>query len=272
MKIKKKYLLKFAILVIITFIFSNLFQLIIMNKIAYNKKCLETIKIDKVIIKPFCSCYNRAKEYILLEIYLNKTNSQKKKSSKNVVFYSVNHITELSAIKLKRHLYEINEKEMADFKSTCDLYNNLRRGKRQKIISFSLYGTDPRYSINLKNIAKRLRFLNYTSRIYYDKSMSQNFRCRLECLYGDVIDFCNVNKFSINLDFLNKSRHEIDISYMHKMMWRFLPIGDSFVEIFMSRDTDSFLSKREIDSVDVWLKSNNIGHIMRGNYFLNKIK
>ncbi len=47
------------------------------------------------------------------------------------------------------------------------------------------------------------------------------------------------------------------------MMWRWFPISDDFVDIFSSRDSDSTLIQREKDSVDVWLKSNNLFHIMR---------
>ncbi|RMZ93791.1 hypothetical protein BpHYR1_019801, partial [Brachionus plicatilis] len=60
----------------------------------------------------------------------------------------------------------------------------------------------------------------------------------------------------------NKVRN---LNYVHSMMWRFLPIGDTFVDMFMSRDLDSQILQREVDSVQEWLKSDNIGHIMRDN-------
>ena len=47
------------------------------------------------------------------------------------------------------------------------------------------------------------------------------------------------------------------------MKWRWLPIGDSFVDAFSSRDSDSFILQREVDSVKLWLKSDKVGHIMR---------
>ncbi len=49
------------------------------------------------------------------------------------------------------------------------------------------------------------------------------------------------------------------------MTWRYLPLGDSFVEFMASRDIDSSLIEREIDSVNVWLNSNTLFHVMRGN-------
>ena len=48
-------------------------------------------------------------------------------------------------------------------------------------------------------------------------------------------------------------------------------MADDFVDIFSSRDTDSTLIQREIDSVDVWLKSYNLFHIMRDNPYHNTV-
>lgn len=36
------------------------------------------------------------------------------------------------------------------------------------------------------------------------------------------------------------------------------------VDVFSSRDTDSYILQRELDSVNVWLSSDKPGHIMRG--------
>ena len=52
---------------------------------------------------------------------------------------------------------------------------------------------------------------------------------------------------------------------MHAMKWRFIPVGDSFLEAFMSRDSDSMVTQRELSSVNVWLNSSMAGYIMKGN-------
>lgn len=52
------------------------------------------------------------------------------------------------------------------------------------------------------------------------------------------------------------------------MTRRWLPIGDSFVDYFGSRDTDGWISERETDSVKVWLDSNTPFHVMRGCFIL----
>jgi len=51
---------------------------------------------------------------------------------------------------------------------------------------------------------------------------------------------------------------------MNAMKWRWFPINDRFVDAFMSRDSESLIIQREVDSVNVWLQSDKVGHIMRG--------
>lgn len=48
------------------------------------------------------------------------------------------------------------------------------------------------------------------------------------------------------------------------MTYRWIPMGDSFIDFVASRDTDAWISQREIDSVNVWLNSNTLFHVMRG--------
>jgi hypothetical protein len=122
--------------------------------------------------------------------------------------------------------------------------------------------------VNLVKTASKLH-PDWILRVYYDKSIDLTIKCKIECLKHDQ----NTNKLLDNVDFC--SAHAIpvkqtfdktwDASYMHAMMWRWLPIGDSFVDVFSSRDLDSHLLQREVDAVNAWLKSNSVGHIMRGN-------
>jgi hypothetical protein len=135
---------------------------------------------------------------------------------------------------------------------TCNLYNSLRRGMNQKIIAYSLYGQNRLYYQHLTNITKLIKTLypGWIIRIYHDNTI----KCEIQCeLNDDIVDFCNVEKLP------NKT-----VNYIHKMMWRWLPIGDSFVDVFNSRDSDSLILQREVDSVQHWLKSNKSAHIMRG--------
>jgi hypothetical protein len=150
------------------------------------------------------------------------------------------------------------------------MYNVLRRGKHQKVIGYSLYGKNKFYYDKLKNLTKQINqfYPGWIMRVYYDDSIDQSIICEIECARKsdepnaeliDNVDFCNVNRLRLKLN----EDVEVNANYTHKMKWRWFPIGDSFVDIFSSRDSDSFILQREVDSVNVWLNSDKVGHIMR---------
>ena len=47
------------------------------------------------------------------------------------------------------------------------------------------------------------------------------------------------------------------------LFWRFLPLSGDDVNIVLSRDCDSRISKREIDAINEWISSDKDFHIMR---------
>ncbi len=169
-----------------------------------------------------------------------------------------------SNLKIKKinNVFTVDEESFEEtFSFSCDLYKTLRRGKKQNIISYSLYGKNKRYYNLIKQIIKLSKNLypNWIIRIYYDDSIDKNIICEIEC-QTDNTDFCNVNKLPVQ----NSFHLTWNASFILGSMWRFLPVGDSFVNAFMSRDLDSMIYEREIDSVNVWYnKSNKYGHIMR---------
>ncbi|CAF0858725.1 unnamed protein product [Brachionus calyciflorus] len=146
---------------------------------------------------------------------------------------------------------------------TCDLFRSIKRGPNQKIISYSLYGKDEFYYKLITNLTQRVSevYPDYVMRIYHDDSIDKSIICQLECSNSHV-EFCDINKIPLSLNDLNKV---LNLDYIHAMMWRFLPIGDSFVDLFMSRDTDSVILQREVDAVQEWIDSEHKGHIMRDN-------
>jgi len=175
-----------------------------------------------------------------------------------------------------KYLYKITNDEFQRLNLTCGMYNSLRRGKSQKVLAFALYGNDTFFYDKLRVIAKQVRELysDWSIRVYHDNSIKKSIICEIECAIEknrplDIADFCNIENDTrlapINLNDLNKKLS--NFSYIHAMKWRWLPLGDSFVEAVSSRDTDSFLLQREVDSVSVWTKSNKVGHIMRGWFF-----
>ena len=124
-------------------------------------------------------------------------------------------------------------------------------------------GTNKIYYRYLKDIVKNAKKLypDWVVRIYHDNSLSTKEICDLECFqsgstFYDNVDFCNIDRLGLNF--------RIDLQSMIRTFWRWLPVGDQFVDVVLSRDTDSCLIQREFDAVDEWLKSNKLFHIMRG--------
>lgn len=116
----------------------------------------------------------------------------------------------------------------------------------KKVISFSLWGNDPKYTIGAIKNAK------------LTKSIFPNWECWVYC--GESVD-------SKIIDSLEKENAKIIIKKENGpwtgTFWRFETIADPDVEIFISRDTDSRLSKREFYAVEEWEKSKNLFHVMR---------
>jgi len=114
-----------------------------------------------------------------------------------------------------------------------------------KIISFSLWGENPKYCVGaIKNA-------ELANQIYPD------WKCRFYC--GQNTDpkcLDELSKFTNCELFIMDSAGD-----WYGMFWRFFAAdGDDTV---ISRDTDSRLNIREKDAVDAWLESDKNFHIMR---------
>jgi hypothetical protein len=119
----------------------------------------------------------------------------------------------------------------------------------KKIISFSLYGDDSKYTLGMLcnvEIAKIL-FEDWICRIYYGNSVPKQ-------IIEQLSEYDNVELVKMEEDGKN--------SYM---MWRFLPVDDDDVEIMLSRDADSRLSIREKVCVDIFENSNCGFHSIQDN-------
>lgn len=115
-----------------------------------------------------------------------------------------------------------------------------------KIIAFSLYGSNPRYSIGaIKNVEIAANLLpEWRCRIYYDESVPKNY---IETL-----------KSFNNVDMIKWERSEI-----YGVFWRFYPFFESDSNICISRDTDSRITEREVRCLNEWLESDKSFHIIR---------
>jgi len=113
-----------------------------------------------------------------------------------------------------------------------------------KVIAFSLWGTNPKYTIGaIKNaeLAKEI-YPDWQVWIYVSEDVEPHIIDKLIALD------CNV---------LNMGKGD-----WNGMFWRFEPAANPGITL-ISRDTDSRLSLREKAAVDEWLDSDKDFHIMR---------
>lgn len=118
-----------------------------------------------------------------------------------------------------------------------------------KVVSFSLWGSDEYYTIGM---------LKNTDLV---KQYYPHFEC-----------WIYIHKPSVPVDIINKLSKKDNVKIFFKegnlkttkpMMWRFEPITDKNVEIFLSRDSDSRIFQREVVAVQEWIQSDKLLHIMR---------
>ena len=123
----------------------------------------------------------------------------------------------------------------------------------KKIISFSLWGNNPKYTIGaIKNaeLAKTI-YPDWICRFYCGKSVPSDIIEKLKT-YNNV----EVIEMEENGDWTG-------------MFWRFYACEDS--DVMISRDTDSRLNLREKNAVDEWLTSDKDFHIMRDHPYHNTL-
>lgn len=114
-----------------------------------------------------------------------------------------------------------------------------------KLISFSLFGNDPKYVVGLfRNIElKTLIYPDWDIIVYYDNSVASGVLEKLKA-YGVIL-------------------RDMTKSGILAPSWRFVVNNEEGCERFIIRDADSRLSYREAHAVKEWEDSNKILHIMR---------
>jgi len=116
-----------------------------------------------------------------------------------------------------------------------------------KIISFSLWGSDPKYTVGaIKNakLAKEI-YPGWICRFYCANDVPNPIIFQLE-------DMDNVEVIMVD-----------EVGSWKFTTQRFLAIDDPEVKIIIFRDTDSRLNSREQEAVTKWLQSNKSLHIMK---------
>jgi len=121
----------------------------------------------------------------------------------------------------------------------------------KKIISFSLWGDDPKYCVGALRNAElaAIHYPDWECRFYIPGIISTN-----GALYRTVITLSEMD----NSEVLMTS----DPAGWHGMFWRFLPASEDSVDVFISRDCDSRLSAREASAVNEWLSGPHLVHSM----------
>lgn len=123
----------------------------------------------------------------------------------------------------------------------------------KKIISFSIWGSNPKYTLSAEtniDLAAEL-YPGWTCRFYVDETVPFDIRE-------------NLSKRSEVIIMPKSDGH-------YGMFWRFMPLDDSEVERFIVRDTDSRLSIREREAVREWEESDKVFHVMRDNIWHNVV-
>jgi hypothetical protein len=114
----------------------------------------------------------------------------------------------------------------------------------KKVISYSLFGDNPKYCIGLlRNLElSQIIFPEWVVYVYYNNTVPSSYLSQYDKFQNcELIDMSNLD--------------------IPGMFWRFLPLEN--VERFICRDADSRLISRDKAAVDEWISENTDIHIMR---------
>ncbi len=120
----------------------------------------------------------------------------------------------------------------------------------RNIISFSLFGANPKYIDGALANAHAAPFLypGWTGRFYVDDSVPAAVRQELVRAGAQVMRVGGLAREP------------------YGTLWRFLVADDETVDRFILRDADSLLNTRERVAVDAWIESRRHFHVMRDHY------
>ena len=116
----------------------------------------------------------------------------------------------------------------------------------KKIISFSLWGNNPTYTIGAvkqSDLAKK-HYPGWICRFYV-----------ADCVPDNIISTIDAQD--------NTEIIKMGPGNWTAMFWRFYPASENDIDVMISRDTDSRLNSREAEAVNEWLDSDKSFHIMR---------
>lgn len=164
----------------------------------------------------------------------------------------------------------------------CSDESNVR-GPHQKVIAYTLYGQAQmdaevfrRYYTLLRNISATAEneYPGWVVRIYHNLTATvggepnEAYRhlCKVYCRHHNI-DLCDVprmaDRFEKATDGVVPPIEANLVRGLNPRMFRYLVMLDPDVDVFISRDVDSIIWRREVDAVKEWLSSNYTFHLMR---------
>ena len=131
----------------------------------------------------------------------------------------------------------------------------------KKLITFSLWGNDPKYCVGaIRNAHLALKiYPGWTCRFYIPSSLSCEETQPGLFMGGELAKTMDVLLGIENTQVILMD----EPADWRGMFWRFLPAGEDDVDVFISRDCDSRLCSREADVVKEWMSSPQLMHAMR---------
>lgn len=141
-----------------------------------------------------------------------------------------------------------------------------------KLITFSLWGDDPKYcagAVRNAELASQI-YPGWTCRFYIGSStpfavteelikVTKHWARYHQDSDGKVVALCGGSIEPVELEIY----HRDEPGDWRGMFWRFEPASEDGVEVFISRDCDSRLTKREAAAVSDWLGGPQLIHVMR---------
>jgi len=118
---------------------------------------------------------------------------------------------------------------------------------KENVISFSLWGNNPRYLRGAVDnvLAAEHIYPGWRVRIYIDHSVPLDVQNLL---------------LTMNVDLRLEAPNQ---SMLQRLTWRFKVVNDANVGRFLIRDIDSVINQREKRAVEQWIASDNWFHVMR---------
>jgi hypothetical protein len=127
----------------------------------------------------------------------------------------------------------------------------------KNVVGFSLWGDNPIYWKGaLENILLVKQYLpGWFIHFFVDQKCQKDL---VETLKDEITEVKLVDSH-----FLGNTLNSLSIHSHQGMFWRFMSSLDEDVDIFLSRDCDSRISNREVQSINEWINSSKRFHIMR---------